>query len=536
MAAGVLDAALARQERCLPVIIHNLQLLVARAQAASLAVLAESVLLTASCPDTIHPSARVCRAALHQMLLAQRPSIQAAWPSALQRAFQLWMQHALQGLDGVDTEVDARDQPTATGSPISQAGPACSPAKMLSKRTKKRRLLAEGQQRAGQHRSGLDLAEDVSDGSTLSGSAAKKLKANEHIMEIGRLLQASLTFDKEASAEDCWVWTQALKAAQQTRSNSGPKPTIAHVLTAGVDSREQLDALAHLTSLIKYANCIAQTRLPAAVSSAMASLLLQASQKLFLQAFLILEASLSPRGTASNSSKLESSLPGQAAGLIDTCSSATAAAAAMEATAACLSALAALVACNRHAADTLAGLGSPFSRLLEAFMHSATRWSHNDLGATTSGKAAGHDCGISKAACRSISQISQAVMGVWLRVTGNIDQDADNAQAVDALMAWVINSLQQVRFATIVLSKAGRLSSTNRIQVTIVMAKDISSKKGFGGSDSNVIVSTQHSEIQTFPVKEVVCMPAAKDLTCPPLKRFHKSARLLATRPWVGCH
>lgn len=469
MAAGFLDAALARQARCLPVIIPNLQLLAARAPAASLAALAESILLTASCPDVTHLSVKACKDALHRMLLAQHPGIQAAWPSAVQCALRLWMQHALQGLDSASTQVDARDQPTATGSPISASAPATSPAQVSSKRSKKRRLLAEGQPGAGKHMSGSRLAEDVSlgasDGSTLSGSAAKKLKAKQQAMEMASSLQTSLSIDKEISAKDLQEWTQALKATQQKSSGSDLKPTTAHALAAGVDSKKQLDAFMHLTSLLKYAKCIAQTRLPSAVSAAIASLLLQASQKLLLQTLIIWQASRSTtRGAASDPSNPEGSQPGQTAKMqIDNCGSAAPAPAAMEATAACLSALAALVACNGHAAETLAGLGSQFSGTLEAWMQSASCWIYNNLSNAIADNAAARHHAISKEACRSISQIGQAVMGTWLRSTGNTDQDADNAQAVDALIAWVITLMQQVRFATVVRAKANLPRDTNRI-------------------------------------------------------------------------
>ncbi|KAK9826274.1 hypothetical protein WJX74_005055 [Apatococcus lobatus] len=240
---GPLDAALACQEQYLPIITNYLEVLLARAPAASLAALAESVLLTVSCLPFSHPSAKACRTALHRMLMAQQPSMQAAWSLALQRALECLMQQCLQGGSSARPPADVPDLPPQTGSPHVSAS-ASSTAKSTSTKSKKRQLGAASQ---------------------TASASPKKLKRAPQIVE------EQLSFDKKLSVAQLSTWSNHLTAAQSQCLNAAPKSTTASSPTADIYSRRQLDACANLTSLFWHVRLIAQSHLPSAVSSGLVS-------------------------------------------------------------------------------------------------------------------------------------------------------------------------------------------------------------------------------------------------------------------------
>ena len=436
MAAGTFDVALQRQERCLPVIMYHIEVLLVRVPAASLAALAESILLTASCVDISHSAAETCRAALHCMLMAQQPSMQAAWPLTSQRAVQLLIEQSLQSNHDARDSADLRDQRTPSGSPRNTSAPANSTAKSSGEKSRKRQTATERQMDSADHRFG---------GSPEAGSSKKKLRTELQVMEQAMPLQFSIS--QTISVEQLSAWSTHLTGAQKQGPGAERNTTGARSLASDAYSREQMIALQHLTSLFGYVRLIGQSRLPLAVSSGMVSLLLQVSQMLLSQASVWQQGCSSLPSDAPKPSYLQDSQV-RAPGALqaDHANSANALPAITQAAASCLSAMTALLACNRDAAQVLAELGSSFSRLLVAWLESITCWPRSKLSQLpVSRSAEGLDGSVE--AYRAIAQVAQAVTSVWLTATGDRGQDAHNAEAVDGLMAWTASALQQVRHA-----------------------------------------------------------------------------------------
>ena len=417
--------------------MRHFEVLLARGPAASLAALAESILLTASCAEISHSGAETCRAALHRMLMAQQPSMQAAWPLASQRAVQMLMEQSLHSSHDARDSADIRDQSAPSGSPRNTSAPANSTAKSAGKKNSRKRQPAAERQ--------MVSADDRSDGSLEAGSKKKKLRTELQVR--GKATPLQLPIGQAISVEQLLAWSTHLTGAQKQGPGAEQNMASARSRASDAYSREQMISLEHLTSLFGYVRLIGQSRIPPAVSSGMATLLLHSSHMLLSHISALQQRSSSLSGDDLKPSGLQDSQTRKAGALqANYKDPPNALPATTQAATSCLSAMTALLACNRDAANVLAGLGSSFSQLLVAWMQTVACWHRSKLSQPPlSSSAQGLDCGIE--AYRAIAQIAQAVMSVWLMATGDSGQDARDAEAVEVLMAWTASALQQVRHA-----------------------------------------------------------------------------------------
>ena len=431
----------------LPLIIQHLPVVVSEAPAPSLAAFVGSVLMTASLPHNSHPAASVSRSALKPLIRAQQLCIQAAWPSALQDALTSLLKQAQPHWISLNPNSSQGCQ-DAEGS-----APAQTPTRPSGKKARKKRS-SEAPASDGIRADGVGTATPASAGSRKKHKTPAKVHATQLFLLPEQAMSSGSAGFHAAQIEE---WADALRAVlpassttngavQHAASGSAQLPAqLFHDEAQPIngEGRMELDALKHLASVCKGATPVLRSTMDQDSSAAMARLLLQASQTLIMHSQVTFQASPGPP-----SERLEVPEDVQSSNRV---AAARLHKATMAAATACLSALASLLACDRHAAAEIAQIGGPVSRLLVLWISWASACcsssSSQQRYVPVHGSAFDDHliCQRPHDSVYAIAHLARAVMGLWIEDAHNEKQDLLQADAVDLLMACTINNLQQVR-------------------------------------------------------------------------------------------